>query len=238
MGAAYSISIETSCRAGGLALGRGEELLRTAPFDAAGRHATQLLQRLDELLRGRGLGPADLGEVYVSAGPGSFTGLRIGITVARTLAQALPGLRVAPVPTASAVAENARELEWEHLAVVMDHKDGEFWAALFNRDAGRTGTVPASGGYGPRFPGLVTAEEFLRRAPRPLTVLGEALEFVRLEAPGVTRGDPSLDRPTPEGVWRVGRRLAEAGRFTEPAQLLPLYTRQPEAVRLWEKRTR
>jgi tRNA threonylcarbamoyladenosine biosynthesis protein TsaB len=234
MTAAYSIAIETSSRAGGLALGRGEELLRAVPFEAAGRHATQLLQRLDELLRGRGLRPADLAEVYVSAGPGSFTGLRIGITVARTLALALPGLRVAPVPTASAVAENARDLDWQHLAVVMDHKDGEFYAALFCR--GKTGTVPAFGGYSPGFPALARVEEFLSRAPRPLVVLGEALEFVRLEGPGVTRADPSLDLPTPEGVWRVGRRLAKSGEFTEPQRLLPLYTRKPEAVRLWEKR--
>ena len=231
----YSIAIETSCRTGGAALGRGDQLLATVPFDAAGRHTTQLLDHLDGLLRAGGLRPEDLAEVYVSCGPGSFTGLRIGITVARTLAQALPGLRTVAVPTASGVAAGARDLACEHLAVVMDYRDGEFFAALF-RKSGQLPISTAENGDCPDFPALVRAEEFLSRAPRPLVVLGEALEFVKLEAPGVTRGDPSLDLPAPEGVWRVGRRLARDGQFTDPPRLLPLYTRKPEAVRLWEKR--
>ena len=57
-----------------------------------------------------------------------------------------------------------------------------------------------------------------------------------MEADGVTHAPPDLFLPTPEGVWRVGRRLAAAGAFTPLPQVLPLYTRKPEAVRLWEKR--
>ena len=47
----YSIAIETSCRAGGVALGRGEELLKAVNFDASYRQATQLIVRLEELDR-------------------------------------------------------------------------------------------------------------------------------------------------------------------------------------------
>ncbi|MFW6061407.1 MAG: hypothetical protein ACOC93_01235, partial [Planctomycetota bacterium] len=48
------------------------------------------------------------------------------------------------------------------------------------------------------------------------------------------RAPEPLDFPTAEGVWTVGRRLAREGKFTDPLKLLPVYTRKPEAVRLWE----
>ena len=83
-----SIAIETSCRPGGVALGVGDELIRAEVLDVTGRHAARLISHLDRLLSSESIRPRDIKEVYVSAGPGSFTGLRIGITVARTLAQA------------------------------------------------------------------------------------------------------------------------------------------------------
>ena len=84
-----SLAIETSCRAGGVALGRGDELLGVIDFEASARHAVQLVPRLHELLEGASLRPEDVDELYVSVGPGSFTGLRIGLTVARTMGQML-----------------------------------------------------------------------------------------------------------------------------------------------------
>ena len=253
-----SIAIETSSRAGGVALGRGGELLQALRFDASSRHATQLVVRLDELLRGAGLPPRtgaglrlrDVAELYVSCGPGSFTGLRVGITVARTLAQMSPSLRVVAVPTIQAVAENARDLPWRRLGVVMDYKDGEVYAmtvgratalhaepggCAITRATSPTGRQAGCTPYENFGPALIRPEDFLARAPRPLLLIGEALEFVRMEAEGVTLCPPELNLPTPEGVWRVGRRLAEAGQFIDYRKLLPLYTRKPEAVRLWEK---
>jgi tRNA threonylcarbamoyladenosine biosynthesis protein TsaB len=224
----YSIAIETSCREGGVALGRGGQLVKAVAFDASLRQAGQLVQRLDELLRGEGLRPGDLGEAYVSAGPGGFTGLRIGITAARTLAQALPGLRTVAVPTAEAVAENARDLTWDHLAVLLDYKEGEFHAALFTR--GPHGPLPAGAAE------LAAPESFFARAPRPLLVMGEAAQLAPIPSGGVSPAPGDIHLPRPEGVWRAGRRRAEAGEFTDPARLLPIYTRKPEAVRLWELR--
>jgi len=42
--------------------------------------------------------------------------------------------------------------------------------------------------------------------------------------------------PTPEGVWKVGRAMAKAGKFTDYQRLVPQYARGPEAIRLWEAR--
>jgi tRNA threonylcarbamoyladenosine biosynthesis protein TsaB len=233
MSAPISIAIETSCRLGGLALGRGEDLIDVVRFDAAGRHATQLISHLRDLLAGANLTAQDLDEVYVSAGPGSFTGLRVGITAVRTLAQALPKLRCVAVPTARAIAEGdtARRLDWTHLGVILDARKGTIHATQFQRD-GEDAIETAAGR-------VVTPADFLAEAPRPLLLIGEGLTHEPVEGRGVVQVPPEPHEahlPTPEATWRVGRKLAWKQQFTEYHHLLPIYARDPEAVRLWEAR--
>jgi len=227
MGQTVSIAIESSCRAGGVALGLDDRLARTRPFDASARHATQLIACLDELLVGEGLRPPDIDQIYVSAGPGSFTGLRIGITVARTLGQTLPGARLVAVPTPQAVADNAASLPWRHLAVILDAKGDHVYVAPFTRRGDQI--IPAP-------PAVMPAKQFLDTSPRPVLLIGEGLWHHELAGDGVERADEERYYPTAEGVWRVGRRLAVAGEFVDAGQVLPVYAREPEAVRLWEER--
>ncbi len=227
-----SVAIETSCRQGGIALGLDDALAGEINFDASQRHATQLVGRLGDLLASHHLAPAAVNEIYVSVGPGSFTGLRVGITVARTMAQAIaaagaPMPRCVAVPSLAAVAQNARPLAWEHLGVVLDVKEGSFYAGLFQRHGEQIELAAP--------PRLMTAEEFLAAAPRPLLLTGEGLAFIDIATQCVSAAPKDTHFPTAAGVWRVGRRLALAGQFTEYHHLLPIYPRQPEAVRLWDK---
>ena len=229
-----SIAIETSCRMGGVALGLGDRLEREISFDASSRHATHLLCRLEELLVGEELLPAQLNEVYVSAGPGSFTGIRVGVTVARTLGQAIAGVRLVAVPTALAVAENVRAMAWDHLAVVMEAKEGTVYASLLQRKGDEISFAEP--------PSVAVPQEFMVRAPRPLLLMGEALAHHPLAdfaADGVELAAPAgaeLHMPTAAGVWHVGRRIAARGEVVDFANLLPIYSRKPEAIRLWELR--
>ncbi len=230
-----SVAIETSCRKGGVALGIGDKLAGRIDFDAFSRHATQLVVRLRELLRAHDLRPADVDELYVSAGPGSFTGVRVGITVARTLAQVLTNIQCVAVPTALAVAAAAEGLPWQHLGVLLDAKDELVYSQLFARDnSGRA--VPAAEAA------VISLKDFLSAAPRPITLIGEALEHCDLNAAlsqaagGVDRAPGELDLPTAVSVWTVGRRLSLQGKFTEYHQLLPIYARKSEAQRIWEQR--
>lgn len=223
MSETISIAIETSCRVGGLALGCGDRLVRMVTFDASSRHATHLVGRLRDLLHDQGLKVDDLAEAYVAAGPGSFTGLRVGITVARTLGQLLPSLKLVGVPTTLAVAENARALEWQHLAVILDAREGLIYAERFERCRDEILSAAA--------PEVLTPAEFLAVAPRPLLAIGEGLGYHDLRTEGVQLAPPDLWLPTPEGVWRVGRRLAAAGSFVDYNHLLPIYTRPPAVLR-------
>jgi len=212
-----------------VAVGRGDELSAVRPFDATGRHARDLLVHLRELLAGQKLAPTDLDEVYVSVGPGGFTGLRVGVTVVRTLAQAVPGLRCVAVPSALALAENFRGHDWRNLGVLLDAREGRVHASLLKRRADEIMFA--------REPAVVTLDEFLKAAPRPLLLTGQALEYLDVpDAEDISLADETLRLPTAEGAWCVGRRLAAKGRFTEYHRLLPVYARSPKALRLWQSR--
>jgi tRNA threonylcarbamoyladenosine biosynthesis protein TsaB len=181
---------------------------------------------MDDLVRRHGLSPKDLGEVYISIGPGSFTGLRVGVTVARTLGQTL-GVKCVAVPALEAVALNAQSETFDHLAVAMDYKEQTFYLGLFARQSGEI--VPS----GP--PRLAQVQELASLVLTPALLIGEAAMFADLAAPGITVGRQELFLPRPDGVWRIGRRMARQGQFVDYRQLQPLYLRKPEAIRLWEK---
>ena len=223
MNEVVSIAIETSCRAGGIALGVGEQLVEQVNFDASRRHAARLVSQLDQLLSRASLEPTDLNQLYVSVGPGSFTGVRVGVTVARTLAQFVDGLAMVAVPTVQAVAENMRDHGWDHLGVVLDAGNGQVHAATFSRRG--DAIVPDAPGA------TQEARSFVDGAPKPILLTGEGLWYHDLVGSQVELADEGVRLPTAEGIWRVGRRLAEAEQFTPIERLLPIYATPPAAER-------
>src|SRR5258706_15103665 len=114
-----ALAIETSGRIGSVALVDENESIEEREFPHGLQHAAGLIPLIDEMCETRGWKAADLREIYVSAGPGSFTGLRIGITLAKTLAF-VTGAKLVAVPTMRVLVENAPEAR--HVIVVLDAK--------------------------------------------------------------------------------------------------------------------
>ncbi len=228
------IAIETSCRAGGVAVGRmnpdtgARELLASKPLGATGKHAAMLLPILVELLSGIDAAPTDISEVYISAGPGSFTGLRVGITVARTLGQLLPDAKLVAVPTPLAVAETVAHESWDHLGVLLAAKETTVHATLIGRDDDNHPTLLGE-------PQLAPIADLVAAWPNETVLAGEGLTYGDSTGEHKTAG-ASPWYPTVEAVFAVGARLAAAGQSTDFNHLLPVYARRPEAVRLWEAR--
>jgi tRNA threonylcarbamoyladenosine biosynthesis protein TsaB len=229
-----SIAIETSSRAGAVALGCGDKIIQTRTLGPSGKHASELLAQMDIMLKEANLVPRDIGEVYISVGPGSFTGLRVGITVARTMGQMIPGMKLVSVNTPLAIAENFLSDSWENLGVLLASKRTGVGCASVH------GTLIRRNGDGnPAVVETVVASvgDVLGKFPLPILFTGEALQYVELEqTEGITIAESDTFYPRPEGVWKVGRRFAAEGKFTPFNQLLPVYSRKPEAVRLWEEK--
>lgn len=222
------LAIETSSRAGSIALALGDELLAVDRFDRNLRHVAELLPGVERQMTKLGWEANDLEEVYVSVGPGSFTGLRIGITVAKTLAQAC-GVRIAAVGSIEVIAENS-PTEAENVGVVLDAKRKQIFAGRFVRKNGElSNTLEAC---------LIDPRKFVEESPRPLVLIGEGIEYHREELEGeeVSFADESLSCPRAEMVYKIGRAKAKKGEFADASTLTPIYLRPPEAEELWIKR--
>ena len=205
-----------------------DERLRAAASDGRPRHASVLLGELEWLVeRAGGWEPVDL--IGVGVGPGSFTGLRIGLATARALAQALDK-PVAPVGTLAAlsrgIAERCGEQAGARLAV-LDARRGQAFAALHGAGGEELWPplVAAPGELAGRVAALPTA---------PLAAGSGAIRFRdELEAAGADV------LPDDEPAHRVSARhvcvLAEAGRPARPESIEPIYLRPPDAE-LWLER--
>ena len=118
-----NLAIETSSRRGFVALGRGPEVLDTAELPAKRRHNLDLIPTVDELMGRHGLGAGDLAELYVSLGPGSFTGLRIAVATAKMLSLTR-GVKLVGVPTLDVLRRQHPDA-----VVCLNVKRGTAWSA-------------------------------------------------------------------------------------------------------------
>ena len=100
------LALDTATETGSLALVEGEKLLVEFSLERSGTYLSALLPRLAQLFTAARRFPADLGAVGVSVGPGNFTGLRIGLATAKTLAWSL-GRPLVPVATLEEFASSA-----------------------------------------------------------------------------------------------------------------------------------
>src|SRR5437868_4552204 len=99
-----ALAIETSSSIGSIAIFEDGAMVGEDQFPHGLQHAAQIILRIDCLCWQRGWTPADIREIYLSIGPGSFTGLRIGATLAKTLAFAT-GAKIVAVPSVLVLAQ-------------------------------------------------------------------------------------------------------------------------------------
>lgn len=217
-----ALAIETSGRIGSIALAEAGKVLAERQFEHGLQNAAKILLVIDEMVRTAGWQPRSIHHVYLSIGPGSFTGLRIGTTIAKTMWLA-GGARIVAVPTVRVLAENA-PADAANVLIVLDAKRDQIFTARFERD---------TGGWIEREPAhLDSLPAALSRSPKPIWLLGEGIGFHRQfipDDPGVLQTQPEAWRGRAAVVARLGFDLAERDEFADPLNLSPLYVRLPEA---------
>jgi len=241
-----AIAIETSGRIGSIAVVADNQILAEEQFPHGLQHAAHIVPMIDRLTRGQGWTPRDIEHLYVSVGPGSFTGLRIGVTLAKAMALTT-GVKIVAVPSVRVLVENAQE-DAQHVNIVLDAKRDQIFTARFERQpSGWMEREPAH---------LDDLASMLARCPRPAHLIGEGIPYHQKFIPKeqVTSSPPSTGERwsgagviiTDQTLWRarasvvamIGTQLARQNHFADPMTLTPIYIRRPEAEEKFEQQHR
>jgi tRNA threonylcarbamoyladenosine biosynthesis protein TsaB len=214
--------LETSGRAGLVALAEGESLLATQRLDEARNHARDLAPAVADLLAAAGWKPRDVSAVVVSRGPGSYTGLRVGVMSAKTLAYAT-GCALLAIDTFAAIAAQA-PAEASPLDVIADAQQQKVYVQRFERGAAVSSLA------------IRPAAEWLAEAPAPWAS-GPGLRLHRARLPADVRAvEESLWEPRAESLLALALRRLRAGERDDPFAVGPLYLRPSSAEEKWRGR--
>lgn len=225
-----TLAIETSGPTGSIALLRGETCLAERTLLLGVHHGQSLIPELQKLLAELGHAPRDCGWIAVSVGPGSFTGLRVGVVCAKTWAYAIGG-KVVAVDTHQAIAENA-PADVLRLQVVSEAQRGDVFFSRFERDAAGhwQETGPLS---------FLPVAEWIATLASEDVISGPGLAKLQASLAGRFRClEPEMWRPRGEIVGRLGVAQGDCGEFADLATLEPRYLRRSSAEEKWDLRVR
>ena len=211
------LAVDTSTMAGGVALLDDERVVGESLLDVRTTHSERLMVAIDRVLADAGWTAASLDGLAVAIGPGSFTGLRIGLAAVKGLALALDR-PVAAVPTLDAMAA---ALPWASRPVcpVLDARKGEVYASLYRWDGL---AMRREWDY------LALSPEALAdRLREPVLGVGDGAALVR--SPWMTPARPVRRGPPAAIVACLGAERLRAGDTVAAAELVPLYLRPSEA---------
>ena len=220
------LGIETSGLEGWIAIRRDGELLAEVALDRTRRrHAQTLVLEVQQLLQSHQLTARDVDVVAVSIGPGSFTGLRVGVVFANTFAYST-GAKLVAVDTMQAIACVAPD-EFASVGVVADALREEVYFAVYDRIDDLYWRRQADVCILP----LSQWQERLRQSVNPrFAITGPGLVKFQADVPGdVSILDSSHWDPRAASIALLGEQLAEQGVFADPARLEPFYLRKSAA---------
>jgi tRNA threonylcarbamoyladenosine biosynthesis protein TsaB len=216
------LGVDTSTDLCGLAIADDAGILGRHEARIGLTHNEWLLVYIDRLLRDLTLTLSDLDGFAVAIGPGSFTGLRVGLATVQALAVAA-GKPLVPVSTLEAMAAtvpNGRH----SIAPMLDARRGEVYGALFRYEAGTSGLIR-------ELPdGVFAPEAFLAPLPRPVLLVGDGAERYR-DLISATLGDDALRAEmgsVAEAVAACGREALRRGEGLDPRRVTPQYHRRFE----------
>ena len=230
--AARFLILETSHASGWTALAEGSRIVARRRLEEARRHARDLVPATAELLAELGWRARDLNGVIVSVGPGSYTGLRVGLMSAKTLAYA-SGAALLGVETFRAIAVQAPTVE---VAVVADAQQGKIYAQTFDLRAESPVTaVPGLSAAAPL--SIQLAADWVKSCPPTAFITGPGVELVRGLLPAEQPfASGELRLSSPESLLALGLARFQAGERDDPFTLEPLYLRASSAEELWVAR--
>jgi tRNA threonylcarbamoyladenosine biosynthesis protein TsaB len=220
------LALSTSTPRGSVAVVReGAPAAESGYVDLQG-HAERLFHAIDEALARAGATRADVEALACDVGPGSFTGVRVGVASAKGIALGLgvPLFGVVSLEAMAAAAIDAGEVgDGDVVLAALDAKKGEVFLAAWHANGQRLFDPEAR----PLAPEAFTLEGV---PPERIVVVGEVAHGIALPTGVRLARGPALDLP--DATWIGGLALPRlaAGEGRDPAVIEPLYVRAPDAT--------
>jgi len=176
------LAVETSSRIGSVAIAFGKKIIAETTFSAPIKHSAEIFPAIGDILDRFNRKSDNIEQVHISAGPGSFTGLRIAVTLAKTMHLA-NAVKIIAVDTLDVIAANANDYikekkttipshsesscnhltfsegegppgkdSPERIATILDAKRGQFFIAAYQRNTRNTQTTDSNGTWKKIFP--------------------------------------------------------------------------------------
>lgn len=221
----FTLAVDTSSLRGSIALFKNHHLVASHDWSRMNSHGELLTPSVQDLLTKNSLKPKDIEIIAVGIGPGSFTGIRVGINFARTLAYSL-NLPVYQLNSLHLLASQVTKQQDIPLVVVQFGFRNILYASFYKQDQGRViETTP---------PIAITFENFISQISRPHLILGTGFEqFKSLisssQINNFVRDAQYTDEPLAEYFLNTPALDKDQSQFSQWSRVIPLYIRASEA---------
>lgn len=225
------LMVDTSSFTGSVALIEGEKVLGEILLNVRATHSERLLGTIDRLLQDVDIGLAEVAAFGAVAGPGSFTGLRIGVATVKGLAMAM-NKPLTSVTSLEALAMNAPHCRMP-VCCLIDARKKEVYAGLYEWQGGLPSAI--------RPPAVMPPEQLLASLDNEVLFIGDGVEVYRnfilhqmREHAHFAPGGLNQVRAS-QAAFLASERLARQGAVTIE-NFLPVYLRPSDAEIMWAKR--
>jgi tRNA threonylcarbamoyladenosine biosynthesis protein TsaB len=218
------LAVDTTTPAGGVALLRNTKLIAEFNHDSSTTFSERLLPAVQFILKSSGVAIEDIDGFAVAVGPGSFTGIRIGLSTIKSFAYA-SGKPVAPVSTLTALAMKLFP-SCRMICPLIDAKKKEIYAALYESRGGRLEEIIIQGAYSP--------DVFFSRLPtqRIIHFIGSGKDAFRTTLRGYLGDKARFSKRSPHVAFEVGLiglDLLKNKKGRDFQEIEPLYLRKSQA---------
>jgi tRNA threonylcarbamoyladenosine biosynthesis protein TsaB len=222
-----ALLIETSGRAAHVAIALDGTIVARRVLSEARRHARDLAPAVAEMLHEAGWQPAQVGHVIVGLGPGSYTGLRVGIMSAKIFSYATQAVLVG-VPTFETLAAAALG-EVDGVMLIADAQQNRVYGQCFGKSLGVDPPVELT-------PLRVLTSDELYKGSWPVqAIAGPGLYKHGSTLPPAFRAMPAEFWETrPDALLRLGLARIAVGQIDDPYRLVPIYLRPSAAEQQWQ----
>ncbi len=230
----YILGIDTATRVAGAAVAGEGRLVSERFIHNRKTHSQNIIPMIRQVMDDAGLKPEDLGGIAVTGGPGSFTGLRIGMAVAKTMGQVL-GIPVVGVSTLKALAWNVYRASGL-ICPVLDARRNEVYTCIY-----RSGFKGLEEMINPAAMGIEQLLDELSLNGEDVIFLGDGVPVYKDAIVGRLGSRALLATiinsfPRAGAVAELGMVELQQGQTGDYTFLQPIYLRKSEAEITWEKK--